>query len=204
VGDVAEACTAGVRPPAHPPSDLRAGGQRPDLLARARRPPLAATGARRLGAGWRCESLQERGIPSTTSGSPSVDLRDLVRAILLFDALAARQWLADAARTGLVWSKVPAPLGLDATEAALAAGVVELLASRSGQPPPGWAAALPAAPKTPYLVRAAASMPRLRAACARRPRAVAPSWPASAAGFPDQRLAYQARPPGFAGEAVEV
>ena len=104
-------------------------------------------------------------MPSTTSGSPSVDLRDLVRALLLFDAVTARQWLADATRAGLVWSKVPAPLGLDATEAALAAGVVELLASRSGQPPPGGAPAIPAAPRTLYLVRAAATMPRLRAAC---------------------------------------
>jgi hypothetical protein len=94
-----------------------------------------------------------------------VDLRDLVHALLRFDALAARQWLADATRTGLVWSKVPPPLGLDETESALAAGVVELLASRSGQAPPGWAAAIPAAPKSLYLVRSAATMPRLRAEC---------------------------------------
>ena len=94
-----------------------------------------------------------------------MDLRDLVRALLLFDALTARQWLADATRTGLVWSNVPPPLGLDETEAALAAGVVELLASRSGQTPPGWAAAIPAAPSVLFLVRSAATMPRLRATC---------------------------------------
>lgn len=101
----------------------------------------------------------------TTFGSPSVDLRDLVHALLRFDALTARQWLADATRSGLVWSRVPPPLGLDETESALAAGVAELLASRSGQAPPGWAAATPAAPKGLHLVRAAATMPRLRVAC---------------------------------------
>jgi hypothetical protein len=52
-------------------------------------------------------------------------LDDLVRALLRFDALTARQWLADAARAGLVWSEVPAPLDLDQTECALAAGLVE-------------------------------------------------------------------------------
>jgi hypothetical protein len=94
-----------------------------------------------------------------------VDLRDLVHALLRFDALTARQWLADATRSGLVWSEVPPPLGLDATESALAAGVVELLASRSGQAPPGWAAAIPGAPKSLCLVRSATTMPRLRVAC---------------------------------------
>lgn len=94
-----------------------------------------------------------------------MDLRDLVQALLRFDALTARQWLADATKSGVVWSKVAHPFGLDETESALAAGVVELLASRAGQPPPSWAAAIPAAPRTLFLVRAAATMPRLRAAC---------------------------------------
>jgi hypothetical protein len=94
-----------------------------------------------------------------------VDLRDLVHALLRFDALTARQWVADATRTGLVWSKIPPPLGLDQTESALAAGVVELLASWAGQPPPSWAAVVPAAPRRLFLVRSAATMPRLRAAC---------------------------------------
>jgi hypothetical protein len=94
-----------------------------------------------------------------------VDLKDLVRALLRFDALTARQWLADAARSDLVWFEVPAPADLDETERALAAGVAELLASRAGQPAPPWAAAIPAAPRRLFLVRSAATMPRLRAAC---------------------------------------
>jgi hypothetical protein len=96
-----------------------------------------------------------------------MDLIDLVRALLRFDTLSARQWLADAARAGVVWSEVPAPLGLDQTESALAAGVVELMAARAGQPPPAWAADMPPAPKTRFLVSSAATMPCLRAACER-------------------------------------
>lgn len=96
-----------------------------------------------------------------------MDLRDLVQALLRFDALTARQWLADAVRSGLVWSDLPAPVGLDPTGRALAAGVAELLASRAGQSPPGWAAAVPPAPQSLFLVRAAATMPRLRAVCER-------------------------------------
>lgn len=96
-----------------------------------------------------------------------MDLKDLVRALLAFDALSARQWLADAQRSGFVWTQVPAPLGLDATGLATAAGVAELLAERAGQPPPSWAAGVPSAPERLFLVRAAASMPRLRSLCER-------------------------------------
>jgi len=94
-----------------------------------------------------------------------MELRDLVRALLRFDALTARQWLADAQRAGLVWTDVPAPTGLDATELAAAAGVAELLALRADQPAPGWTATVPPSPRRLFLVRAAATMPRLRAAC---------------------------------------
>ncbi|HXO22656.1 MAG TPA: hypothetical protein VOA87_22270 [Thermoanaerobaculia bacterium] len=94
-----------------------------------------------------------------------MDLKDLVNAILRFDGLAARQWLADATSEGLVWSEVPAPLDLDETGRAVAASVAELLAERAGQLPPGWAAAIPPAPRPIFLVRSAATMPRLRAAC---------------------------------------
>jgi len=96
-----------------------------------------------------------------------MDLRDLVKALLQFEALTARQWLADAARAGFIWPDVPFPDGLDDTERAVAAGVAELLAARTGQSPPPWAATIPPAPKPLFLVRSAATMPRLRAACER-------------------------------------
>lgn len=95
-----------------------------------------------------------------------MDLRDLVRALLRYDALTARQWLADAARAGFVWTAVPAPAAdMDDTERAVAAGVAELLAARARQPPPAWAADIPPAPRSLFLVRSAATMPRLREGC---------------------------------------
>lgn len=94
-----------------------------------------------------------------------MELKDLVRALLRFDALAARQWLADAQRSGFVWAEAPAPEGLNPTELAAAAGVAELLAARAGQTPPDWTASVPAAPERRFLVRAAATMPRLRSLC---------------------------------------
>ena len=96
-----------------------------------------------------------------------MDLRDLVRAVLGYDTLAARQWLADAGRAGFRWANVPAPKGLDPTASALAAGITELMASRSGQAPPAWTSRVPAAPERVFLVRAAATMRRLRDTCER-------------------------------------
>jgi hypothetical protein len=96
-----------------------------------------------------------------------VDILDLVKALLSYDALTARQWLADAERTGFRWSKVPRPSGLDPTASALAAGVTELMAARLGQTPPAWTATIPPAPERVFLVRAAQSMPRLRTLCER-------------------------------------
>ncbi|HSN88002.1 MAG TPA: hypothetical protein VL025_14690 [Thermoanaerobaculia bacterium] len=94
-----------------------------------------------------------------------MNLLDLIKALLSYDTLTARQWIADAERSGFVWASVPAPKGLDATASALAAGLAELLASRAGQAPPAWTATVPAAPERVVLVRSAASMPRLRESC---------------------------------------
>lgn len=96
-----------------------------------------------------------------------MDVLDLVNALLSYDALSARQWVADAERSGFTWSNVPPPLGLDPTASALAAGVTELLASRTGQIPPAWTAKVPPAPHRVFLIRAAETMPRLRDLCER-------------------------------------
>jgi len=93
-----------------------------------------------------------------------VDLAELVRALLRYDTLAARQWVADATRTGFSWQDLPQP-DLEGPALAVAAGVVELLAARVGQPAPEWTTAVPASPTAIYLVRAAATMPRLRRSC---------------------------------------
>jgi hypothetical protein len=94
-----------------------------------------------------------------------MEIRDLVQALLQGDTLRARQWVADAARCGLLWSEVPSPRGLTPVAHAVAAGVVEMMASRAGQPVPSWAQAAPASPITVFLVRAAETMPRLRRLC---------------------------------------
>lgn len=96
-----------------------------------------------------------------------MDILDLVKALLSYDALTARQWVADAQRSGFTWTEVPPPSGLDPTASAVAAGVTELLASRAGQAPPAWTARVPAAPKRLFLVRSAETMPRLRDLCER-------------------------------------
>ncbi len=94
-----------------------------------------------------------------------MDLRDLVRALLSFDALAARQWVADSLREGLVWASGPEPSDLDPVSLGVAAGVAELLAARAGQAPPPWASAVAPAPTPVWLVKAARTMPRLRRLC---------------------------------------
>lgn len=94
-----------------------------------------------------------------------MDIRDLVRALLAFDTLTARQWVADALRADLRWSHVARPRDLSHRELVVAAAVVELLAERAGQEPPGWTEAVAAGREQILLVRAAQSMPRLRRLC---------------------------------------
>src|SRR5438067_1892406 len=72
------------------------------------------------------------------SGIHSMELRDLVNAILAGDLLTARQWVADARHTGVKWENVQCPRGFTGQEMTVAAGLVELLADRAGERPPRW------------------------------------------------------------------
>ena len=94
-----------------------------------------------------------------------MNLSDLVRALLSFDALRARQWVTDSLRQGIVWASIPEPADLDPVGLGVAAGVAELLAARVGQAPPRWAAQVAVAPMAVCLVKAARTMPRLRRLC---------------------------------------
>lgn len=67
-----------------------------------------------------------------------MELRDLVDAVLRGDLLTARQWVADAQREHLNWESLGYPPDLDGREMTVAAGLVELLASRVGEKPPRW------------------------------------------------------------------
>lgn len=58
--------------------------------------------------------------------------------------------------------------GLDATELALAAGLVEMMCNRERWgTPPAWTAAVPPAPRKIFLVSAAFNEPELRVLCER-------------------------------------
>jgi hypothetical protein len=94
-----------------------------------------------------------------------MELRDLVEALLAQDALAARQWVADARRSGVFWPTILRPDGLDASAMAVAAGVAEMLSERASQLPPAWTSDVGAAPVPVLLVRAAGILPRLRKLC---------------------------------------
>lgn len=67
-----------------------------------------------------------------------MDLRELVSALLSGDLLTARQFVADARRADVQWEQVARPANLTADELAVAAAMVELLASRAGAPAPPW------------------------------------------------------------------
>jgi hypothetical protein len=94
-----------------------------------------------------------------------MELRELVVALLANDTLGARQWVADAGRSHLLWARVPRPIGLEGNALVVAAGVAEMLAARAGQPAPAWTTNVDAAPEPVFLVRAAREMPRLRRMC---------------------------------------
>ena len=94
-----------------------------------------------------------------------MNLSDLVRALLSFETLVARQWVTDSLRSGMVWASVPAPTDLDSVALGVAAGVAELLAQRAAQAPPPWASLIGATLTPVCLVKAARTMPRLRRLC---------------------------------------
>lgn len=67
-----------------------------------------------------------------------MDVPELVHALLAGDLLTARQCVADAQRTHVRWEQLEQPRGLSDREMSVAAGIVELLASRTGGTPPPW------------------------------------------------------------------
>lgn len=78
----------------------------------------------------------------TTYGKHYMDLDELVRTLLAGDLLVARQFASDARRVPLDWEHLQRPDGLTARELSVAAGIVELLAMRSGSTPPAWTGAV--------------------------------------------------------------
>lgn len=89
-----------------------------------------------------------------------MEVSDLVRALLAGDLLRARQWVADAQRLQLHWETVERPEGLDARELSVAAGIVEMLATRAGEAPPRWTSEVGASGAELFLDPGLESMPR--------------------------------------------
>lgn len=67
-----------------------------------------------------------------------MNLRELVDALLIGDLITARQCVTDARRQNVVWAHIEQPLDLNEQQLSVAAGIVELLATRAGQPSPTW------------------------------------------------------------------
>lgn len=89
-----------------------------------------------------------------------MDITELVHALLAGDLLTARQCAADAQRSRLQWDQLERPLGLSDREMSVAAGIVELLASRAGATPPSWTNAVGAVGELLILDPGLEQMPR--------------------------------------------
>ena len=89
-----------------------------------------------------------------------MNVRNLVTALLAGDLLTARQWVADALRDGVQWEKLDRPSQLSAREMSVAAGVIELLAARSGAAPPAWTRTIGAVAESIVLDPGLEQMPR--------------------------------------------
>jgi hypothetical protein len=89
-----------------------------------------------------------------------MDIPELVRALLAGDLLAARQFVADARRAGVQWERIDQPSDLTDREMSVAAGIVELLAARTGTEPPSWTKAIGAVREFLILDPGLEEMPR--------------------------------------------
>ena len=89
-----------------------------------------------------------------------MELTDVVRALMNGDLLTARQFAADVRRERVRWESIEQPHGLTDRELSVAAGIVELLASRNGSTPPAWTAGVGAAPEPLVLDPGLEHMPR--------------------------------------------
>jgi hypothetical protein len=89
-----------------------------------------------------------------------MEVADLVRALLEGHLLVARQWVADALRSEVRWDEIERPTGLDERELTVAAGIIEMLAMRSGSAPPNWTCGVGANVTPLFLDPGLESMPR--------------------------------------------
>ena len=96
-----------------------------------------------------------------------MDLAKATRALLDGDALPAREWVQDLTRAGTPAASIPEPDLDEATARALAAALVELVATRQEAPAPEWTRTVPPSPQPVWLARFALRHPALRERCER-------------------------------------
>ena len=94
-----------------------------------------------------------------------VSIEDVAAAALRRDHLTLRSLVQDFLRDRPRLSNVPRPQTENQEVLGVAAGLVELLALRTGQPAPIWTRQVGAMPKPFLLLEAALRMKRLRALC---------------------------------------
>ena len=83
--------------------------------------------------------------------------------ILANEPVEVRSLVQDWLRAAPSFVDEPAPTSPDASVRAVAAGIVELLAMRHGQPAPAWVATIGSLPVPLYLVHAARESAKMRA-----------------------------------------
>jgi len=97
-----------------------------------------------------------------------VRIEQLAQAALNRDALLLRSLTQDLLRSRPKLKNFPLPVGVDFETLAAAAALIELFAERLHQEPPAWAPQVGALPEPIYLLKAAATMKRLRELCERQ------------------------------------
>ena len=97
-----------------------------------------------------------------------VRIEQLAEAAINQDALSLRGLTQDLLRERPKLKNFPRPVAVDFTTLAASAALIEMFAERLHQEPPTWTREIGPLPEPIYLVKAAATMKRLRALCERQ------------------------------------
>ena len=97
-----------------------------------------------------------------------VRIEQLAEAAINRDALLLRSLTQDLLRECPRLKDFPRPVRVDFTALAASAALIELFAERLHQEPPAWTLEIGPLPEPIYLVKAAATMKRLRELCERQ------------------------------------
>jgi hypothetical protein len=92
-----------------------------------------------------------------------MNLSDVVKAALSDDDLLVRSWILELRRDPKLVSALPRPDQLDASQMAVAAGLVEQIANLLDTSVPSWVSAVAPAPQDIFLPPELANLPRSRA-----------------------------------------